>query len=676
MIQRPFKLAEWLIQPDRRQLSNAEQSITVEPKTMAVLVYLASHPGVVVSTDDIISNVWGENPVSDNPVYKCVAKLRKILGDNAKTPEYIETIPKTGYRLVAKVTPATSVSSQPARMHYIKHFAFILMVTIVMLVVYSFNNHQSASTKTATQQHISAFSGSHKSASFSPDETHIVFASTANSVSHIWRMALGSKSPEQLTFGHHLDSRPRWSPNGIHVLFVRNGDLWSVPAQGGKARQVIQNGYNPNWSADGLRFVFERKGEIWIANADGSKQYKVEGLPTVDLLLAPRMPALSPDGQTVAFFHAIAGPLGDIWIISSKGGSAKRLTFDTSIGGAPSWTADGSSIIFSSQRSGTKTLWRIPAEGGEPIAILQGAGEDDEPEISQSGKRIIYSHIQQRFILMSTDLNTGEEKEMVESWQVIAGPTLSPDGTTIAYFNITPAGFVKIFTVPVGGGTPKLITQEENTINAVLQWSFDGKAIYFYRIVPEMSFRKVPAEGGLSTKIVDDWNWNVEHGAHVDSSGRFIVYSRLDRGIPIATMIRNIKTGEEKVFNALLDRPRWSKNGEWIIGGNFKDANEPEGEGVILCAYQNADCRQLTDVGLLPQWSQDESKIYFVRAFPKGQTLWMMDAKTETVPEQISTMEPILPIGNFYDITTDNHVFWVRLEQSDSELWQMDLSTE
>jgi len=100
-----FRLGDWLVEPALGRLSQDGRNVSLEPKTMAVLQVLAEHPGQVLSGDFLITQVWGDYPVGDNPVYKRIAQLRKELGDTARNPQYIATIPKRGYRLVAPVRP-------------------------------------------------------------------------------------------------------------------------------------------------------------------------------------------------------------------------------------------------------------------------------------------------------------------------------------------------------------------------------------------------------------------------------------------------------------------------------------------------------------------------------------------------------------------------------------------
>jgi DNA-binding winged helix-turn-helix (wHTH) protein/tetratricopeptide (TPR) repeat protein len=100
-----FLLEDWQVHPSRNSLERSGQSLSLEPKTMAVLVCLAEHAGDVVSADALITKIWNGRPMGDNPVYKCIAQLRRHLGDNPRQPRYIETIARRGYRLVAKVEP-------------------------------------------------------------------------------------------------------------------------------------------------------------------------------------------------------------------------------------------------------------------------------------------------------------------------------------------------------------------------------------------------------------------------------------------------------------------------------------------------------------------------------------------------------------------------------------------
>ncbi|MGH8128687.1 MAG: winged helix-turn-helix domain-containing protein [Gammaproteobacteria bacterium] len=76
----------------------------VEPKVMAVLMVVADRAGAVVSREELLVAVWPGVVVGDDVLTQCIIKLRKALGDNPRSPAYIETISKRGYRLIAPVT--------------------------------------------------------------------------------------------------------------------------------------------------------------------------------------------------------------------------------------------------------------------------------------------------------------------------------------------------------------------------------------------------------------------------------------------------------------------------------------------------------------------------------------------------------------------------------------------
>ena len=74
---------------------------------MRLLLCLAEHAGEVVRIDDLLKEVWSGVIVTPDSVYQAVTTLRRLLGDDAKQPTYIATVPRLGYRMVAAVSPWT-----------------------------------------------------------------------------------------------------------------------------------------------------------------------------------------------------------------------------------------------------------------------------------------------------------------------------------------------------------------------------------------------------------------------------------------------------------------------------------------------------------------------------------------------------------------------------------------
>ncbi len=85
----------------------------IEPRAMSVLVYLSENAGKVVSSEEMIAEIWGPRYMGENPIYRCISILRNILKKDELISEYIQTVPKKGYRLIAKVSPPFPKRSKP-----------------------------------------------------------------------------------------------------------------------------------------------------------------------------------------------------------------------------------------------------------------------------------------------------------------------------------------------------------------------------------------------------------------------------------------------------------------------------------------------------------------------------------------------------------------------------------
>jgi TolB-like protein/DNA-binding winged helix-turn-helix (wHTH) protein/Tfp pilus assembly protein PilF len=88
--------------------------VRLEAKVMLVLMYLAENAGRVVSRAELEEQLWPGRIVTEDSVTKAIAKLRRVFGDDAHDPQMIETVPKSGYRLIAEVSPVDEAFQQAA----------------------------------------------------------------------------------------------------------------------------------------------------------------------------------------------------------------------------------------------------------------------------------------------------------------------------------------------------------------------------------------------------------------------------------------------------------------------------------------------------------------------------------------------------------------------------------
>ncbi len=96
--------AHYRLDLQREQLWSDDQTIPLPGKGFALLCYLVEHAGQLVSKAELFAALWPGTVVSDNALTFWITELRKALGDNAKTPQLIETVHRRGYRFIAPVT--------------------------------------------------------------------------------------------------------------------------------------------------------------------------------------------------------------------------------------------------------------------------------------------------------------------------------------------------------------------------------------------------------------------------------------------------------------------------------------------------------------------------------------------------------------------------------------------
>jgi DNA-binding winged helix-turn-helix (wHTH) protein len=108
-----FRLGEWLVQPSLNRLTLGDRTVRIRPRLMDVLCFLARRNREVCSKDVIIAAVWAKPFMAESVLSRSVAEIRRVLGDDAAEPRFIETITKRGYRLIAPVELVGGRSARP-----------------------------------------------------------------------------------------------------------------------------------------------------------------------------------------------------------------------------------------------------------------------------------------------------------------------------------------------------------------------------------------------------------------------------------------------------------------------------------------------------------------------------------------------------------------------------------
>jgi Tol biopolymer transport system component len=240
--------------------------------------------------------------------------------------------------------------------------------------------------------------------------------------------------------------------------------------------------------------------------------------------------AWSPDGEQIAFTREIGGPVRELFVVPTRGGEARQLTFDNQSIGGFAWTPDSRELVFNSSRKSGTNLWRIGAAGGTPERVAYTASHPAFPAVSLRGNRLVYSDFfvdsniwryeftgpvsganpllqRSKCLICSTveddspkfapdgrrivfvSWRTGSEElwtanadgsgpgKLTSLGARVGSPRWSPDGRWIA-FDSTAAGSPDVYVIGAAGGTPRRLTMEP-LADIEPSWSHDGKWIYF-----------------------------------------------------------------------------------------------------------------------------------------------------------------------------------------------------
>jgi DNA-binding winged helix-turn-helix (wHTH) protein/tetratricopeptide (TPR) repeat protein len=98
-----FRFGGFRLDPHRRELTRADEPLSVQPRVFDTLLYLVRHHDRVVTKDELFEKVWEGTVVTEDALTRVVRAIRQALDDDARSPTYVQAVPRVGYRFVAPV---------------------------------------------------------------------------------------------------------------------------------------------------------------------------------------------------------------------------------------------------------------------------------------------------------------------------------------------------------------------------------------------------------------------------------------------------------------------------------------------------------------------------------------------------------------------------------------------
>ena len=349
------KFGPFTVDLTTRELWKSGVRIKLGGQPFEILATLLERPGELVTRDQLRKRIWSEDTFVDfsHGLNAAVNKLREALSDSADNPSYVETLPRRGYRFIAKLEEPENLplpiaappppiedpvwkgslladeweSTAPVKRQTLANlwiFAGASLVLALFGLRFLLETKDSEVSSATTQ------------------EASLRLARSTESAPSIWRLdvahAAQPGASTRITSSPEAIAGPQPSPDGKKLVFMAG-------------------------SNDAM--------EIWVSNLDGSAPQKLTHLGKSGT------PRWSPDSRWIAFDSD--GRFGEagIYIVSAEGGPVRPLVDDRWNNSVPSWSRDGKWIYFASNRSSNmeeNQVWKIPVDGGQPVQVTRLGG--------------------------------------------------------------------------------------------------------------------------------------------------------------------------------------------------------------------------------------------------------------------------------------------------------------
>ena len=509
---------------DAMELRKHGVPIRLQEQPFRVLAMLAVRPGEVITREELQEQIWGNTFVDfDQSLNKAVNRVREALNDNAATPQYIETVPRRGYRFIAPVA-ANPQTEEP---------------TIVSL-----------GSAEAPDRH-----DSHKS----PFRTVVLAALTIASVLAAIGITMSwlrqPKKPilQEARIIKSSGWRPALSRDGkllAYCSIIGGGEqhIWVQQTAGGKAIQVTAGPDAegaPDFSPDGTQIAF-------FSGRNGGGIYIVSTLPGEPRLLVATPdvegPRFSPSGDSVLYMHDLK-----LFTVSVNGGqpTALPLNQEFSVYSAPIWAPNGKEILLfgvhSSRQNESPSWWIVPLVAGHATpANLPGVAQNYLGSSVHAWVRTTEGH---EWIIYST-----ADPESWKLWRI---------GTS-------PGGVME--------KSPELLSSGIGHLNPGGSASEDGKLAYNTFTLSESIFQISISDRGQ--KLGPTFQLALAEGGSFTSpslsrDGKKMAYDTYIPGKPNTILMRDLSTDRDHILDE-------DGRGQSPLGDNGETSISPDGSRVIF----------------------------------------------------------------------------------------------
>ncbi|HET8678169.1 MAG TPA: winged helix-turn-helix domain-containing protein [Blastocatellia bacterium] len=417
---RLYEFGPFRLDAEEAVLLRDGKPVYLKPKVFETLLVLVESRGRVLDKETLMQRLWQDSFVEEANLTVNISQLRKALGQAEGGDQFIETVPRRGYRFTADVrevweeeaalvvkeyssshitieeretesTPGPAVAkeglpgriAQPRKLLMAVAASAVVLVCLALLAVNLFRAKPQSRFGNMKITRITN-NGRIHSAAISPDGRYIAYVIKDGEQRSLWVKYLVTNSNIQITPPEiEAYMAPAFSRDSNYIYFAKSepGSLYRVPSLGGPPMRLLTDlSSQIALSPDSQRFAFVRqnheRGEtsIWVANSDGTHQEEIAARKQPDsFTLFSNVLSWSPDGRVIAcvargvdqegvYNYLVQVRLEDKkedWVSQRRW---KRLTGIT-------WVPDGSGVLVTgSERAEGESepqVWAVSYPGGE-----------------------------------------------------------------------------------------------------------------------------------------------------------------------------------------------------------------------------------------------------------------------------------------------------------------------
>jgi Tol biopolymer transport system component/DNA-binding winged helix-turn-helix (wHTH) protein len=691
--------------------------VHLQEQPFRILTMLLERPGEVVSREEVQKNLWPEGTFVDfdEGLDTALKKLRQALGDSSRTPIFVETIPRRGYRFIAPVqtaeridssNPKTSVpqavhgyeqrtseadAAQPAlaRPRLLRN-VLVSLVSVAAIIAAAFIILRWLSPARVPRiSRVVQLSHSGRLDSWGgiiTDRVRIFFLEREGDRWNLMQIpAAGGESqpfPSPFHNTRIFDISPDMSEFLIAPFTQRASGLqfWTLPVVGGAPRRLGNiEGDDAAFSPDGAKIAYVAGNGIYICSRTGTDVKRLASMPEPSWDIA-----WSPDGKVLRFtqWDQKSGSTS-LWDVSADGKNPHPLLSGWNEppgerGGG--WSPDGRFYFFLSTREETFSVWvrreksDFPfwSRPGPPIRLTSGPTSFEFVVPSHDGRRLFAASGRPRFELVEQDPHSKQFVTRFKGAQ-IWDARFSPNGSRIALLGSDGNLWQ---SRPDGTGKVQLTTDFSNLTDA--RWSPDGTRIVFDAIKQGRPYNiyQVRAEGGAVEELLP------ENQVHVypdwSPDGESIAYS--DRGNKSAAppaqqaiYVLDLRTRHAAKLPGSdgLQFPRWSPDGKYLA------ALSESWEKVLLFDFHTRQWKEIGHGESLTglNWSSNSEYLYFEDVLAPGEPLYRI-RPAQAQPERVTDFASVLATGatrcQFAGFAPDGSVMAIASRGS-NDIYELDL---